>query len=79
MFENRKERESFDNGLYRNPAVGLETGIHTAVQLQKQRDKDQKMDRLRTEFQAIDRNHDGAVTFKELTDFLDERVGNVPL
>ena len=51
------------------------TNINTAKgQIEKQREREQHQERLRLEFNQIDINGDGKVTFEELYTFLQEKV-----
>lgn len=61
-----------------NPAAIFKdrfTNINTAKgQIEKQREREQHQERLRLEFNQIDVNGDGKVTFEELYTFLQEKV-----
>ena len=61
-----------------NPAAIFKdrfTNINTAKgQIEKQREREQHQERLRLEFDQIDINNDGKVTYEELYTFLQDKV-----
>ena len=82
MFENSKSRgrqnhspdHHGEKADIRKSAMGFEPASNAAARIQRQRDYEQKIERLTAEFHKIDKNHDGALEKDELLLFLNDKV-----